>query len=373
MVNVKPIREHTILFTEKCPLACTYCNLKVDSVYGTSPDLTEEEIDEMLQGFSDEDDPEIYETRILFTGGEPFLFWPMIKRKIEKWGNRFSYNFNTSGYCLTKEILEFLSHYRVDFNLSVDGPAYITDVLRPTANPNAEPYYHRMETKVFPELLYYFPFVQWKTIITQQFHKEVFNTYLEAEKQGFKRIHFLLDFLSSDWSEQEIEELQLEFYKIITHMIARMENNEDVVMVRDLQNIIHSLLTEEKVSPDCLVCKLFNGRSLRTMNAHEEKFCMSSLGSLSEVKTMLEEELTALNGECPREPDCPFFNFCGNFCCPKNSYDDSEKFYYPRDLECIMNKIHGKAALALLTYGNDKLKDKIVYQRFLGKCLRKEW
>lgn len=368
----KKIREHTILFTEKCPLACTYCNLKTDSVFGTNEDLTEEEVEAMMQDFADNDDPELYETRIVFTGGEPFLFWPMVKRRIEKWGNRFSYLFNTSGYLLTREILMFLSKYRVDFNLSVDGPNKVTDTLRPTIHPDMEPYYTRVSTKVFPELLYYFPKVTWKTIITKEFLGEVFNTYLECEAQGFKRIHFILDFLSGEWTPKEIEELQQQFYLIVAHMIFRFENGQDVVQIRDFENFIYTMMTTEEPSPDCLLCQVFNGRSLRTLNSPEDTYCMFQYGTMEEVKAKMEDELRQLKGKCPKDPECGYFRYCANFCCPKNSYEDNEMFYNPRDLECIMNKVTGNACMGLLQYGNANLGNNKTYLRYLDKTVRRE-
>jgi sulfatase maturation enzyme AslB (radical SAM superfamily) len=124
-----------------------------------------------------------------------------------KYGNIFSYKFYTSGYLLTKDILKFLINYRTSFLLSVDGPEYITDKIRPTNDPKAESYYKRME-KVFPELLFYFPTVEWKTIIIKEYIDEVFNIYLEAENRGFNFIKFVLDFQTPDWEKEELERLK---------------------------------------------------------------------------------------------------------------------------------------------------------------------
>lgn len=369
----KKMREHTILFTEKCPLACTYCNLKTDTVFGTNDDLTEDEVEQMLADFAAMDDPEIYETRIVWTGGEPFLFWPMIKRRMEKWGTRFSYLFNTSGYLLTREILEFLSQYQVDFNLSVDGPSCVTDKLRPTVNPLAEPYYSKVSRDVFPELLYYYPMVTWKTIITKEYIGEVFNTYLECEAQGFRRIHFILDFLSTEWDEKEITQLQNEFYKIVAHMIVRFEQGQDILQIRDFGNFIYTMLETANPSPDALICKVFDGRTLRTLNAPHDGWCLSKLGTFSEVREMLEKRLKELNGRCPRDEECGYFKFCANFCCPKNSYDDSGDFYRPRDIECILNRIVGNACIALLQYGNTHLQENWVWHRYIDKCRRRDY
>ena len=81
--------------------------------------------------FDKKDDQNKYISRLLFSGGEPLLYWDWIKEIIEKYQNRFQYAFNTSGYLFTPEMIEFLSHYQVNFVLSVDGDEKLTNYLRP--------------------------------------------------------------------------------------------------------------------------------------------------------------------------------------------------------------------------------------------------
>lgn len=364
----KPVREHTILFTESCPLACVYCNLKTDSVYGTNNDLTEEEINAMLEEFA-QDDEELYETRIVFTGGEPFLAWDMIKRAITKYGNRFSYLFNTSGYLFTREILQFLRQYRVDFNLSVDGPSYITDKIRPTVSKNAEPYFSHVE-KIFPDLLYFYPLVTWKTIIMKDFIDEIFNIYLTAEQIGFKRIHFILDFLSGEWDDREKERLQEQFYKIIAHMILRFENNQDILQVRGIEDFLYTVLFHDEVHPDNLICQVFNGRSLSTLNSPEHTFCMAKDFTMQECKEKMLAELKE-TPYCPHDKECGFFKYCANYSCPKNSYEDYGVFYRPRDIECILARIIGNSSIALLQYGNVNLQNSQLWLKFIERVQRR--
>ena len=130
----KPVKVRTIIFTEACPLDCRYCSFKKDDTFGTERDLTKEEFFNLIADYDKQDDINTVNTRILFSGGEPLLKWDWIKEIIEKYQHRFSYSFNTSGYLFTEEILEFLSHYEVDFNLSVDGNEALTNYLRPVIN-----------------------------------------------------------------------------------------------------------------------------------------------------------------------------------------------------------------------------------------------
>lgn len=151
------VRVRSIIFTEACPLNCRYCDLQNDTQYGCKPQMTKEEVFEIVESYNQMDDPNIINTRILFSGGEPFLFWDWIKEIMLKYGNRFQYSFNTSGYCFTEEILEFLSHYHTSFVLSVDGGEALTNYLRPVvANPYKVGYYKKLK-QILPTLLYYFP------------------------------------------------------------------------------------------------------------------------------------------------------------------------------------------------------------------------
>ena len=77
MMNKKPIRVHTIIFTKACPLACRYCYFEhenkelYDNYLETS--LSKEEFFNQLDFYDKNDDPENVITQILFSGGEPFL------------------------------------------------------------------------------------------------------------------------------------------------------------------------------------------------------------------------------------------------------------------------------------------------------------
>ena len=82
-------RVHTILFTEACPLECRYCFLKDDKSFGTTKPLNFEEILEAVDYYDKTDDPKTVTSRLLFTGGEPFLYWEEIKYIIDKYQHRF--------------------------------------------------------------------------------------------------------------------------------------------------------------------------------------------------------------------------------------------------------------------------------------------
>jgi sulfatase maturation enzyme AslB (radical SAM superfamily) len=85
----RPIKVRTIIFTDACPLDCRYCDLKNDKEFGKFPTISKEKLLEMIEAFNREDNVEEINTRLLFSGGEPLLYWDWIKEIIEKYQHRF--------------------------------------------------------------------------------------------------------------------------------------------------------------------------------------------------------------------------------------------------------------------------------------------
>ena len=51
--------------------------------------MTKDQIFSLVEKFDKLDDYNKIDTRLLFTGGEPLLYWDWIKEIIEKYGHRF--------------------------------------------------------------------------------------------------------------------------------------------------------------------------------------------------------------------------------------------------------------------------------------------
>lgn len=59
--------------------------------------------------------------RITFSGGEPLMYFPIIKRYMEALGTEVHYRMMSNGTLLTKEIAEFFNLYKVTYCVSYDG------------------------------------------------------------------------------------------------------------------------------------------------------------------------------------------------------------------------------------------------------------
>lgn len=109
---MRKIQEHTILFTEACPLDCRYCYLKDSKSFGNK-DIPKERILQRVEELAKKAEQTDVRQQLLLTGGEPFIQWDLIKEIFLKYGNVFSYKFNTSGVLLDEEKLDFCQNIRL--------------------------------------------------------------------------------------------------------------------------------------------------------------------------------------------------------------------------------------------------------------------
>lgn len=378
---MKPPRETTILFLDECPLACTYCNLKLRSFENPSS-MTYEEVDAIVAATLAKPDADQYTNVLLFTGGEPLVRWDIIEAIITKYDHQFIYKFNTSGYLFNAERLKFLSNYDVEFVLSVDGDSSITDTIRPTINPAAKPFYTRMKEDVFPFLLYYFPYVQWKNIIFAEHLDKVYNCYMAAEEAGFKSIKFVIDFNLEELTPEQYAVLQLEFDKILTHMIVRFHNGDIPVIVDGIEQFLSNQLNSQApFTVDELVCGLFNGRTQVSIwkeqhdgDIQNNSYCLAKdFPDQADLRAAVEAEFNSLNNVCPNDPECPYFNYCCKQNCIKNSWDSFQNFFTFVPIECQLQRLVADLTIKLLAYGNQALAgrsqayDQFIYSKLKGK------
>lgn len=345
-----PIKVHTILFTEDCPLDCRYCYLKTFDTYHKNKSMTEDEILRAIDKIDKENPAEECHSRLLLTGGEPFLYWDTIVKILKKYGNRFSYEFNTSGYLLTTDRIRFLSHYPVNFVLSVDGDKQLTNYLRPLLNKDLK--YYDTVKQIIPTLLYYFPDTAFKCIVHPRYVDLLYRTYLTAEKLGFKYFSPILDFKSRGLWTNEKKEILFEQFKLIARdFLLGFEHEIIKPQDKHINIAIKSILNPSNNNSDCLDCKVFNGRTNQTLNNKKISYCMSSV--YPNIKEAKEKYDKSNKGYCLNNPNCDAYNFCSIISCPKNSLDTYGEFHHIEELECLLGNIEFKIAKIILNDGLD--------------------
>lgn len=380
------IRDHTILFTEACPLNCRYCYLQTDDVFGKAKNMTLEDILQMIENIKEKDskEPDIV-SQLTFTGGEPFLYWDWIKTIMEKYGNEFRYTFNTSGYCFTEEILIFLSKFdAVNFVLSIDGTEKLTNYLRPVKeNPYKVGYYKKLK-EIIPTLLYYFPSTPYRVIINQRYADLLHECYLDAQRLGFKYFTFILDFKGrpgnekdneKPWSDEATEILRKQMNLIILEIIEGFRQGIAKPEIIEINKITKFLLEEKKsYDPNNLPCQLFAKREMTSAyDPGRFENCMSSVyPNLEDAYNALLEAYQKQNGKCQLDENCGAFEYCANYSCPKNALDYQGAFFKFDIMECVVNKICYEAALKILQASNEYCPESKLYTKFLNQFYYKE-
>lgn len=265
---------------------------------------------------------------LLLTGGEPFLYPELIKKIINAYGKRFIYRFNTSGYLLDKEMIEFLSHYNCDFVLSVDGDENLTNYLRPTRDKAYGVGYMEQFKEIVHTLLFYFPKTPYRIIIGPRYVDKLHEMYLYAETLGFRQFTFILDFESRPskpiegkpiWTQDKTEILKAELSKIVAEQIEGFKLGIQRPTVVELTQCLQWLAkSDNSFNPDLYPCRVFDGRTNYTMNAKQPIYCMDNyFDSMDDCKKNIVTEFNSLDGKCPINPDCSAFAYCANNCCPK--------------------------------------------------------
>ncbi len=140
-VHIKQkVRSLSINVTQVCNLKCTYCAAGGDGTYGskvTKIDISKvtPQIELLLSHLDDGD-----KFSINFIGGEPLIYPAAIEAMIEftnghasPRGIRVRYEMTTNGTLITSAIAQMLGRFGVNVTVSLDGPAEMNDLVRPTA------------------------------------------------------------------------------------------------------------------------------------------------------------------------------------------------------------------------------------------------
>lgn len=374
-------KVYTLLFTEKCPIVCNYCNLRNRDSWEKNPEYTKEEFFEALAAHEDSDE-------FLFTGGEPFCHWPWIKEAILKYGNSKSYSFNTNGYYLTPDKLEFLSHYTVRFNLSLDGPREIAMWRRPNAWNQNYDYWDTVEKNI-PAILYYFPTTTWKSIISRRIIQFIPKIYQAAASYGFKYIHFEQDFEEQEWrkssnsggtkpawTEQDYKRYQAAIECCIPMMIKSFTEGAYPLLEVSMYKYLNFCLSGEQGKPftiESVNCGIATKRGQTSVYNRQGGNCLTPIAqqqgkTIDDIFKDIEAEYSQ---GCQRDPKCQYFDFCARFVCLKDNYTQNGHYLTGSIEKCYHTKFWNDAAVKLLRIGNTFLSDNEIYRQFLWSFVKK--
>lgn len=381
MLQTKP-KIRTILFTEVCPLNCTYCMLKTAPNFGSVSGLKKEQLFEQVKK-CDEDGIE----RILFTGGEPLAFWPWIKEIIEKYGKRFEYAFNTSGYNFTKEMLEFLSNYKIYFTLSVDGPKKISQWRRPNNGNFKYDYWEKFLENV-TTLLYYFPNTAWKTVMSKKMIEYIPDIFDSAHELGFKSIDIVIDFKEQpwrnhiidngqSWTDKDWEKYNQAMQYVSLKAIDSFEHHEWPTLTREQIAYMYYFMNQTDIELKApfqvsdVLCGVGGHRDIVTMYEKDNKATLCLKQHLPDKTSdeILDIVEKSFNEGCLHDKKCQFSRFCAASGCLSENYRYSKNWFTPHPDDCLKRKIECTQVMLLLNYCNENLWDNTAYAEYIAKYI----
>lgn len=173
---------------------------------------------------------------INFFGGEPTLLWdqiivPLTNYIKEKYPNDIWLSMTTNGTLLNDERIEFLKKNDIGILLSIDGGPETQNWNRPCKNINLKS--SDLVEKNIPKLLNTFPNLTFRATISQSSVATVFESYLYAEKMGFKRM-FQIPNEREKWTLENIKILEEEIKKIYFYNLKYFLNNTIPPLTYDL-------------------------------------------------------------------------------------------------------------------------------------------
>lgn len=205
--------------TQKCNLKCKYCFVcqqPKEITYEVAQDAAKFLARNALESGTT--------PSINFFGGEPMLRYKDIIKPLTEWirdvyGYRFELSLTTNGTLLTEEIMKFFDKNNIGMLFSIDGDKKTQDINRPYHSGKGS--FDRLEP-IIDLVLKYYPNMIFRATIDPPTHKELFNNYKFAIRKGYTNCFFIPN-VFSEWSDKELEELDIELDKICDYYIAELK------------------------------------------------------------------------------------------------------------------------------------------------------
>ncbi len=130
-VSIKQVELVILALTGACNLACTYCYASKQTTQTMSLEVVEAVI-ALLEA-------QIGPTTVQITGGEPLLASDWMQKIVKALAHKknITFQLQTNGTLLTRDLVRFLKQYKVAIGISLDGVPEINDQLRPSQTGDA--------------------------------------------------------------------------------------------------------------------------------------------------------------------------------------------------------------------------------------------
>lgn len=204
----------TIWVTTSCNMKCRYCyeGMEKENRYMTG--RTADQVIAWIIKTADSNKKLIYPVR--FHGGEPLLNFSIIKYIIEQLAQKssfkFSYHITTNGYCLNKEIIEYLSRQMDVITISIDGNKRTNDRNRLSIHGESTFNMVLHNAKILNAK---FKDLEIRMTVDTESCKYLSENILFLLDEGFMLVNAETDFTDKGWTIEAVDILESECRKII--------------------------------------------------------------------------------------------------------------------------------------------------------------
>lgn len=369
--------------TDDCNLQCRYCFVEQHPHYmdlQTAKDSVDW-IYKNLQikkelGYCGQEE----QCSLNFFGGEPTLMWdsiivPLTRYIKENYSDTIQLGITTNGTLLNNERIKFLKDNQIGMLLSIDGGPETQCFNRPCKNPGLNSF--ELVSKNIPKILEAFPGTTFRATVAQESVDTMFESYLYAEKMGFKRI-FQIPNERSPWTQENLEKLKEEIKKIYYYNLKYFLNDSappitNDLMVRSFEYIKwidqEIILKNTRYCGDknCDRCGLgtnygsisydgtIYGCQEQDSRSNSDLFKLGNIytGGIEEERQKRLLETYSYSGEiiCANPElckNCKMKLRCVDDCCPSTSYDMYGKCAVKGEVSCIFYQALIDNALTLM-------------------------
>ncbi|OHD56470.1 MAG: hypothetical protein A2Y33_15190 [Spirochaetes bacterium GWF1_51_8] len=237
-----------LLLTDNCNLRCTYCYYK-----GIQKRINgnEENIKTAI-GYFYKYAKEMNQSllNITFFGGEPLLFFNLLKTGVEYADSlagpdfKIAYAINTNATLFTKEIFDYLEAHNFLFYVSLDGMKQTQDEQRPLHNGAGS---YDLIKPWIPRLAAANTMVE--KVITPENVSRLHDDIEFIVNQGFRSIITSPDF-SGNWTRETFEILEREYEKLIAYYIKKQRRGKGLYL-NVVEDKIKAFLAKKSFKETC--------------------------------------------------------------------------------------------------------------------------
>lgn len=323
--------NYAIWVTTKCNMNCLYC---YEGKEKTNLVLSKEKADCLINYILENEKNENREIDITYHGGEPLLEFQMIRYITENLLHKLKdkqvyFSTTTNGTILNEEIIEFLSRYKFEMSVSIDGEKETHDLYRKFFNGQGS---YDVVIKNSKILLEKFPEMRARMTYNENTLQDLAYNICSLIKSGFKIIVPIHDFCESSWSEKHIEVLRKQI-EMVKEYVNKYKASVGICEPLDIscRKICNGGITSINILP--------NGKIYPCMAAVGIK--EFEIGNI--VEGINKSKLNAIHGESNREikdcQGCSFYNYCDNTRCRIINKVFRKSYEKPSNIVCSLNNL----------------------------------